>query len=117
MAKVLDMAARRMANGNPQAVFPLLANDLEPGGFNNPRTLAKYRKEVLEHGFLNQVCMARYGQDGETRECGLYRLGETDLYGKTYHKKPDFHGKAYHLDVVNSIRSSVSVMSKLFDLI
>ncbi len=31
-------------------------------------------------------------------------------------KKPDFYGKAYHLDVVNSFRSSVSVMSKLFDL-
>ena len=87
MAKVLDMAARRMANGNPQAVFPLLANDLESWGFSNPRTLAKYRKEVWEHGFLNQVRMARYGQDDETRECGLYRLGETDFYGKTYHKK------------------------------
>lgn len=88
MAKVLDMAARRIANANPQAIFPLLTDDLEEWGFKNPKTLAKYRKELLEYGLLNQVRIARYGQDGETRECGLYKLGEPDLYGKTYHKKP-----------------------------
>jgi len=87
-AKVLDMAARRIANGNPQAVFTLLASDLAPWGFGNPKTLAKYRNEVLNHKFLEQVSVPRYRQKGETRECGLYRLGEPDLYGKTYHKKP-----------------------------
>lgn len=86
-AKVLDMAARRIANGNPQAVFTLLASDLAPWGFGNPKTLAKYRKEVLEHGFLDQVRIPRYGQNGDTRECGLYKLGEPNFYGKTYYKK------------------------------
>ena len=56
-------------------------------GFGNPRTLAKYRKEVLEHGLLNQVRMPQYGQNSETRKCGLYKLGEPTFYGKTYHKK------------------------------
>ncbi len=86
-AKVFDMAARRIAKGNLQTIFPLLADDLKPWGFGNPKTLAKYRKEVLELGLLNQVREPRYGQNGETRECGLYKLGEPDLYGKTYHKK------------------------------
>jgi len=86
-AKVLDMAARRIAKGNLQTIFPLLVDDLKPWGFGNPKTLAKYRKEVLGLGLLNQVREPRYGQNGETRECGLYKLGEPDLYGKTYHKK------------------------------
>jgi hypothetical protein len=86
-AKVLDMAARRKANGNPQTVFPLLIDDLKPWGFRNPKTLAKYREELLEHGLLNQVRMPRYGQNDKKRECGLYKLGEPNFYGKTYYKK------------------------------
>lgn len=86
-AKVLDMAARRIANGNPQIEFPLLADDLETWGFGNPKTLAKYREELLEHGLLNQVRMPRYGQNDKKRECGLYKLGEPNFYGKTYYKK------------------------------
>ena len=101
-AKVLDMAARRIGNGNPRAVFPLLIDDLEPWGFRNPKTLAKYRKELLEHGVLNQVRIPRYGQNDKKRECGLYRLGEPDLYGKTY-----------HLNIDNSI--GVSVRTELFN--
>jgi hypothetical protein len=65
-----------------------LTDDLEPWGFQNPKTLAKYRGELLEHGFLHQVRSPQYGKNGETRECGLYELGEPDLYSKTYHKKP-----------------------------
>lgn len=78
-AKLLDMAARRSANGNPQTVFPLLTDDLGPWGFHNPKTLAKYREELLEHGLLIQTRMPRYGQNGGTRECGLYKLGEPKL--------------------------------------
>lgn len=86
-AKVLDMAARRIANGNPQTPFPLLTEVLDPWGFGNPKTLAKYRNELLEYGLLNQIRKPQYGKNGATRECGLYKLGEPDLYGKTYHKK------------------------------
>ena len=86
-AKVLDMAARRKANGNPQTVFLLLIDDLKTWGFRNPKTLAKYREELLEHGLLNQVRMPRYGQNDKKRECGLYKLGEPNFYGKTYYKK------------------------------
>jgi len=87
MAKLLDIAARRIANGNPQAVFTLLVSDLAPWGFGNPKTLAKYRNEVLNHKFLEQVSAPHYRQKGETRECGLYKLGEPNFYGKTYYKK------------------------------
>lgn len=86
-AKGLDMAIRRMTKGNTQSEIGLLPRDLAHWGFGNPKTLAKYRKELLEHGLLIQVHEPRYGQNGETRECGLYKLGEPDLYGKTYHKK------------------------------
>jgi len=87
MAKLLYITACRIARDNPQATFPLLKEDMESWGFGNPKTLAKYRKELLEHGFLIQISAPRYGQNGETRECGLYKLGEPHLYGKTYYKK------------------------------
>ena len=88
-AKVIDMAARRIANGNKEANFPLLTDDLEPWEFHNPKTLAKYRNELLEYGLLSQVRMPRYGQKGEIRECGLYKLGKPKLYGKTYYLNID----------------------------
>ena len=84
---MLDIAARRFANNNPQAIFSLLTDDLEPWGLGNPKTLARYREEVIEYGFLKLVREPQYGKNGEKRVCGLYKLGEPDLYGKTYHKK------------------------------
>lgn len=86
MARLLDMAVRRMTNGSTQSVISLLPRDLDQWGFGNRKTLSKYRDELMEQGFLIQHRPPQYGRNGETRECGLYRLNDPDFYGKNYPK-------------------------------
>ena len=74
MAKALDVAIRRMSKGDINSSISLLPKDLSQWGFGHPKTLMKYREELIKHGFLLQVRPPRYGQNGQTRECGLYRL-------------------------------------------
>jgi len=74
MAKVLDLAIRRFSKGNIDSNISLLPKDLRQWGFGNPKTLMKYREELIKQGFIQQVRPPRYGENGQTRECGLYRL-------------------------------------------
>lgn len=76
MAKALDLAIRRMSKGDIDSSISLLPKDLNQWGFGNPKTLMKYREELITHGFLIQVRPPRFGQNGQTRECGLYRLAK-----------------------------------------
>lgn len=76
MARSLDMIIRRMSNGNSQTVISLRPDDLSQWGFGNRKTLAKFRDELLDGGFLVLHRPPLYGQQGKTRECGLYRLAD-----------------------------------------
>ena len=87
MARLLDLAVRRITNGNTQTIISLLPRDLDQWGFGNPKTLSKYRDELIDRGFLIQHRAALYGQNGQTRECGLYRLLDLNFSSKNYHKK------------------------------
>jgi hypothetical protein len=87
MARALDMSIRRKTNGRVDAVVSLVQGDMTEWGFHNRRTLAKYRDELLASGFLALHRSPRYGKQGETRECGLYRLATPELYGRTCHKR------------------------------
>lgn len=75
-AKALDMLVRRITKGDTKVKISLLRSDLATWGFGNKKTLAKYRDELIENNFLVVDRHAKYGQDGETRECGLFRLAE-----------------------------------------
>jgi hypothetical protein len=86
MARALDMSIRRKTNGRGDAVVSLVQGDMTEWGFRNRKTLAKYRDELVASGFLVLHRPPRYGKQGETRECGLYRLATPELYGKTCHK-------------------------------
>ena len=86
MARDLLQITRRIANSNDQTPFSLLPRDMCQWGYGNTKTLAKYRDELIESGWLALHRAPRYGQQGLTRDCGLYRLATPDVYGKKCHK-------------------------------
>jgi len=86
MARDLRQITRRVANSNDQTPFSLLPRDLGQWGYGNAKTLAKYRDELLESGWLVLHRAPRFGEQGKTRECGLYRIATPDFYGKKCHK-------------------------------
>ena len=86
MARALDLCIRRIANGSAEASISLRPEDMDQWGFGNSKTLAKYRNELLNSGALICHRPPRFGKQGETRECGLYRLAAPDFYGRTCHK-------------------------------
>jgi RepB DNA-primase N-terminal domain/Primase C terminal 1 (PriCT-1) len=82
----LDMVARRIANDSNEVPFSLLKQDMAKWGFGNPKTLAKYRDELIANNLLKLHRPPRYGQVGDRRECGLYRIAVPEFYGKSCHK-------------------------------
>lgn len=104
MARALDMAIRRITNGSHESVISLLPRDLAQWGFGNPKTLAKYRDELLDKGFLVLHRPPRYGQQGETKDCGLYRLATPAFMAERATKMDGFYGKTYHPNVVDGNR-------------
>ena len=76
----LDIVARRIAKGNPEVAFSLLKQDMEKWGFGNPKTLRKYREELIKNNMLREHRPPHYGQNSAVRECGLYRIGVPKLW-------------------------------------
>ena len=82
----LDLVTRRIANGDPEISFSLLKQDMMKWGFGNPKTLAKYRDELIENDLLKLHRPPKYGQNGDNRECGLYQIKMPEFYGRSCHK-------------------------------
>ena len=73
-ARDLFMQAYRRTMGRTEKAISLIPRDLDHCGFGNPKTLARYRKELIAAGFLEEISPPRYGQKGGNRQCGLYRM-------------------------------------------
>ncbi len=75
-AHKLYMACRRLANNSREAIFSLRPLDVESWGLGDPKTLRKYRDELLDLGLLLLHRQARYAELNSLRECALYRLND-----------------------------------------
>ncbi len=73
-AKALDMVARRLSKNNSETEISLTLKDLARFGFRNAKSLAKYREELIDAGYLIVVRLPKFGVGGDIRVCGLFRI-------------------------------------------
>lgn len=73
-AKLLYIIILRMVGDLHDRDFSLIAKDLAQQGFKDPKTLRKYREELIARGFIYCSREPQFGKSGQLRECGLYKL-------------------------------------------
>lgn len=73
-AKLLFITIVRMIGDLREREFSLISKDLAQRGFKDPKTLRKYREELISRGFIYCCREPQYGKSGQLRVCGLYKL-------------------------------------------
>ncbi len=75
-AKLLYITILRMLGDLHERDFSLIPKDLAGLGFKDPKTLRKYKEELIAKGFIHCSREPQYGKSGQLRVCGLYKLNK-----------------------------------------